>query len=222
MKLIIKKFARHLANHLGYDIKSRGVWYKDQQVARLIYFHKLVSNALRVKGSIVECGVGGGESLILIKRIMQEYPDKSRCVFAFDSFEGFPELSQHDTTGHAGYCKWDLDFVKKNLRNFLSEADVDSIKFRKGFFSDTLPDSKSDIDRIAFLHIDVDLYQSYIDVLENLYDLVSIGGVICFDEFLDQQEKWPGAVRAIQEFFVGKGQEFTRDAFAKRYYIVKQ
>jgi len=72
------------------------------------------------------------------------------------------------------------------------------------------------------LHIDVDLYQSYIDILENLYDLVSIGGVICFDEFLDQQEKWPGAVRAIQEFFVGKGQEFTRDAFAKKYYIVKQ
>jgi hypothetical protein len=222
MKLVIKTLVKRFANRLGYAIKSPGVWYSDQQVARLIYFHKLLAKALLVEGSIVECGVGGGDSLILITRIMQEYPEKKRYIFAFDSFEGFPEVSQYDKTGYAGYCKWDLNFVSKNLRNFLSQAEVDSIKFRKGFFFDTLPININDIGQIAFLHIDVDLYQSYKDVLENLYDLVSIGGVICFDEFLDQQDKWPGAILAIQEFFVDMGQEFLRDTAAGKYYIVKQ
>ena len=222
MNSIVKAITCRFANLLGYDIKSRGVWFNDRQVPRLLYFHKLLSIALRVEGSIVECGVGGGDSLILIKRILNDHTDSHRAVFAFDSFEGFPELSQHDTTGHAGYCKWDLNFVRNNLRNFLSETDVDSIEFRKGFFSDSLPGAKKDIGRIAFLHIDVDLYQSYLDVLENLFELVSIGGVVCFDEFLDQVDKWPGAVKAIQDFFADKGQEFTHDAANRKYYIVKQ
>ena len=50
------------------------------------------------------------------------------------------------------------------------------------------------------LHLDCDLYESYKISLTNLYDKVVAGGIIMFDEYDDQ--RWPGARRAIDEFFM--------------------
>ena len=57
------------------------------------------------------------------------------------------------------------------------------------------------------LHVDGDLYSSYKDTLENLYDLVSIGGIIVFDDFLadqDEKESFPGSRQAVKEFLGDK------------------
>ena len=68
------------------------------------------------------------------------------------------------------------------LRRGGIEEDVldKQIKLVKGFFHDSLPKFKGT--KVSFLHLDVDLYQSYKETLEYFWPRVSTGGVILFDE----------------------------------------
>ena len=54
------------------------------------------------------------------------------------------------------------------------------VTYHSGTFSETLPKFKEDID---ILHLDCDLYQSYLDVLDNIYDNVKETGSVIFDEY---------------------------------------
>ncbi len=89
----------------------------------------------------------------------------------------------------------------------------------KGFFEDTLDNDK--LEQISFLNLDVDLYQSYKVCLEKLYPKISSGGVITFDEYFRESFAFPGAMKAIEEFFSGRKDRFFRDKYYGKYYMVK-
>ena len=137
------------------------------------------------EGVIVECGVGVGFTLSILSNISE------KKIYAFDSFEGFPEdLSVKEDKNLfkvLKYSKWNyklmtIDLVKKNLlKNGILENDLDEkIIFNKGFF----PKSFKGFDKpISFLHLDVDLYQSYKDCLEFFYPKLLKGGMVTFDEY---------------------------------------
>jgi hypothetical protein len=69
-------------------------------------------------------------------------------------------------------------------------------------FDATLPKYEG---RIALLHLDCDLYESYKTALTHLYEKVAPGGVVMFDEYDDS--RWPGAKIAIDEFFADKAEK---------------
>lgn len=161
------------------------------------------------EGVIVECGVGVGFTLSILSNISE------KKIYAFDSFEGFPEdLSVKEDKNLfkvLKYSKWNyklmtIDLVKKNLlKNGILENDLDEkIIFNKGFF----PKSFKGFDKpISFLHLDVDLYQSYKDCLEFFYPKLLKGGIVTFDEYtvdyeLKKKKGWSfsGAKIAIDEF----------------------
>ena len=71
--------------------------------------------------------------------------------------------------------------------------------------------------KIAILHIDSDLYESYLTCLNNLYENIIDGGIIIFDEYYSH--KYPGARVAVNEFFEDKKGYFekyiTQDGFER-------
>jgi hypothetical protein len=71
----------------------------------------------------------------------------------------------------------------------------------RGLFGDTLPMHRERIGEIAFLHMDGDWYASTRDILENLYDQVSAGGIIQIDDY----GYWDGCRRAVTEFMEARG-----------------
>ena len=88
----------------------------------------------------------------------------------------------------------------------------------KGWFDKTLPNYEG---RIALLHLDCDLYESYKLSLEILYDKVQPGGIIMFDEYGDV--RWPGAIKAIDEFFHDKPEIVQRHPKCTwKYHVVKK
>jgi hypothetical protein len=89
----------------------------------------------------------------------------------------------------------------------------DRVRLVRGFFDRTLSGFDG---RIALLHLDCDLYESYITCLNALYDKVTPGGLILFDEYEDQT--FPGAKVAIDEFFKDKPEKVVR---YERYQYVK-
>ena len=75
---------------------------------------------------------------------------------------------------------------------------TDNVIFRKGFFKDTMKDV-SDIEKIAVLRLDGDMYSSTIEVLDALYDKVQPSGIIIVDDWT-----LPGANNAVRDYLKTK------------------
>ena len=163
---------------------------------------QLLESTLSLPGDVIECGVYRGASLMQISHAIKENHSDKR-VFGLDSFEGFPEDSVSATDVAAG--RWYSRLQKKfrfcadtpgHLRMIADAFDL-NIELVRGYFCNTLPRFQKH--SFCFIHLDVDLYLSYKECLEGLYDQLVPGGVIVFDEW--DCAKWPGATLAIKEFF---------------------
>lgn len=163
-----------------------------------------------VQGAIVEMGCwNGGLGALAAWRVKQH--KKFRPVWQFDSFEGLPEFSEadkekaiakgvifsNDNLGNrtgTGIFKGEYDKVQEIARR-LGVADM--VQTVKGWFQDTVPQTKDKIGPIALLFVDADIYESTKYCFNELYDLVSPGGVIILDDY----EGWEGSRQALYEFF---------------------
>jgi len=112
----------------------------------------------------------------------------SKTIFGFDSFEGLPEAWGHRVQkGHFAVKK--LPPVRSN------------VTLVKGWFNETLPPFlRENPGKIAFLHVDCDLYSSTATILELLEPRFVPGTVIAFDEFFNYPGWEDGEFRAFNEF----------------------
>jgi len=139
-----------------------------------------------VAGDLIETGTWRGGACIFMKLILKKYGINDRTVFVADSFEGLPKPDIENFPQDAGdkhYTRNDLkislDEVKNNFKMYgMLDGQV---KFLKGWFKDTL--KQPPFEKISILRLDGDMYGSTMDVLENLYDRLSIGGYLIVDDY---------------------------------------
>lgn len=137
--------------------------------------YRAVARLCKVPGDIVECGVYNGDSLAAIASVLP-----GRSVWAYDSFQGFPAgnpiMDDEVALGLEGAVAGSPDVVFERL-----EGLYESLHIREGWFEDTfrmqLPE------KIAFLSIDCDLYDSVRLVLHTLAPRVVPGGIITLDDW---------------------------------------
>lgn len=132
-------------------------------------------------GMIMEFGVASGGTINEIASNI------NRTVYGFDWFEGLPE----DWTSFAGKgtFKCDIPEVKSNVQLIV------------GLFADTLPDFlETHREKVAFIHIDCDLYSSTKTVLDNLKDRIVNGTIIVFDEIRNYDGFENHEMKAFIEF----------------------
>lgn len=151
-----------------------------------------------IEGDFIETGVWRGGASIFISLYNSIY-GMDRKVFVADSFEGLPPpnvekypADQGDSHHTIEYLKVSLDAVKNNFEVY--DALNDDVVFLKGWFSDTLPDNNQ-IEKIALLRFDGDMYGSTMDVLKSLYHKVTSGGVIIIDDYC-----LPNCIKAVTDF----------------------
>ncbi len=219
---LLKGSSQAAHQHLGF--------FNEPQLRRVLYFYQLFQKIKDVEGAVVECGVGQGRGLALLCSLI-EAEGKDRALWGFDSFEGFPELTQEDQAssgfieGLKEYQQFTIPYVLKTLAAFgISRGNIDRrISFAKGFIPDSL--SLYDGKTIALLHLDLDIYQSYKDSLEFFWDKLASGGIVAFDEYFKAMDvvKWPGASQAINEFLDSQNlrSELCRDSLSGNAYLVK-
>lgn len=204
---------KNLFERIRFFIFRPPEFYKHKKLVR-IFELKGLYDLIPEDGDIVECGVGTGSSLFVLAALAKE-EGKNRVVWGFDSFEGFPEPSPEDASIR-GTQKGEWGFATLNrIKMRMGKIQAHNINLVKGYFENTTTDF---IHPIALLHIDVDLYQSYKTVLDNLFKNVVSGGVVAFDEY--GSKKWPGATRAIDEFLHGKN--YTLQKMHNKYFIIKE
>ncbi len=191
------------------------------QIEKLMYWRDQIERIKDVEGDIVECGVSIGHGTLLFL-LLNEFVGVERTYYGFDSFEGFPNpVEKDEVTPIEGERFWASppEIVMKTLRDGRIPEEVIRTRVRliKGWFDQTVPKYEG---RIALLHLDGDLYESYKIPLECLYGKVSPGGVIMFDEYNDQ--RWPGASKAIDEFFSDKSEKLQSHELCNwKHYVVK-
>ena len=138
-----------------------------------------------IQGDFIEAGVWRGGSTIYMKGILSSYGITDRKVYVADSFEGLPPPDPNKYPIDKGSQFHLIDFLRvsqETVMNNFKTYDLfdENIIFIKGFFETSL--KNVNIDKLAILRLDGDLYSSTIQVLEQLYDKVSIGGFIIVDD----------------------------------------
>lgn len=215
-----ERLIKKILYYFGFDIR---------RIRKRLHIQKVFGKISELEGDIVECGVGQMGTFQIIASLLQLQKENSeRKLWGFDSFEGFPEPSAEDISPRNPQ-KGELKYIEaEDVAKFLlilgfKKAWVDSnIKIVKGFFQDTLPNNN--ISKIAFLHLDVDLYDSYKTCLRYLFPKVVEGGVVLFDEYAnaDENHKFPGAKKAIDEYFSGTKYKLSRDRLTGKYFLIKK
>lgn len=142
----------------------------------------------QVPGDFVECGVWRGGSSLFARGVLRALNVHDRTVHLVDSFEGLPKASQpkdRDVWSKMDFLKVPLEEVQEPFRQ-LGLLD-DGVAFHKGFFQQSLPPLRKQLlaekKSIAVLRMDGDMFESTMDILYNLYDLVPVGGCIIIDDF---------------------------------------
>ena len=130
------------------------------------------------RGDFVETGSYIGTCAVIMLEVLRDFDRCGRRLWVFDSFEGLPLPSKDES--HPRPVNVTIDQFKKNL---VSQGVYDAQKLivTKGWFKDTL--STTQVDQIAFLRLDGDLFESTWDALVALYDRVVPGGVIYVDDY---------------------------------------
>jgi O-methyltransferase len=179
-------------------------------------------------GLIAECGVYRGSTLLGMAHTLKTMGITGWRLAGFDSFEGFPEPTQEDSLADGSFHKSaikgvfaDTSFeeLSRKVRALGFERDI---TLAKGYFENALPAWSGE--NFAIVHLDCDLYPSYMTCLEFFYPRIKPGGFMVFDEYDFSAPVYPGAQKAIDSFFADKPEELQRfaEAVNPRYFIVKQ
>ena len=144
---------------------------------------KAVSN---IPGDISEVGVyRGGSAKILAES------GKGKKIHLFDTFEGLPETTDHDSVKKGWLADTSLESVKEYLKGY------DNVFFHKGFFPETTEELLTA--KFCLVHLDTDLYQSTLDSLKFFWPKMSKGGRIISHDY--NAIEIGGVKQAFQEFF---------------------
>jgi O-methyltransferase len=182
------EFERYYALAAPYTLVSRDRCYQ---------LYVLLRHALAVPGDVWECGVYRGGTAAMLAAILAEH-DRSgaRRLHLFDTFAGMPETDEVRDLHEAGdFATTSLDAV----RRVVGRDDI--VKFHPGYIPHTFAGLEDA--RLAFVHIDVDIYRSVLDSCAFTYPRLSSGGVIVFDDY--GFPSCPGARQAVDEFATEAG-----------------
>jgi O-methyltransferase len=168
-----------------------------------------------IPGAFAECGVWLGGSVMAMIYALQDLGSNDRDIFLYDTFEGMTQPTEVDTspvdrtatewwnevagTDHRAFPHFfDADVFNEDIvrRNVLGTGyPAERIHFVRGRVEDTLPELAPD--RISFLRLDTDWYESTRHELTHLYPRLSDGGVLIVDDY----GHWEGCKLAVDEYF---------------------
>ena len=206
----------------------RSVGIADPRYRRDFYtLSRIVDSIQRLDGCMMECGVYRGSTLLGMAHRLALRGITNVPLFGCDSFQGFPQPTKEDalTVGTFHQRTRAGVFADTSYEDLVKRVHAlgygQQIRLVKGFFEDTLP--RITEPRFSVVHLDCDLYRSYVACLETLYPKLVPGGYMVFDEYDFSASVYPGAQRAIDEFLAGKPEriESFPEATDPRYFIRK-
>lgn len=179
-----------------------------RSIARFLCRHELFQRILDVNGVIVECGVFNGAGLFTWAQLASIYEpvNYNRRIVGFDTFEGFPGVSERDGGGWTegdlrGEGRGPLELSVDKLDAERSLGHIPLIELVPGDFLSTGPDyvQRNPHLLVSLLYLDFDLYEPTKAALEVFLPRMPRGALVCFDEA--NCAEFPGETEALLESF---------------------
>ena len=163
-----------------------------------------------IPGSIVECGVWKGGSMMAVAETLRKLGVTDRQLFLYDTFAGMTppteEDKAHDEQTAAELLVKDankkeesvvwaystIEEVKENIGRV--DYPRNNIHFIEGDILQTVPGA--DPGAIALLRLDTDWYESTKHEMEHLYPKLNQSGVLIIDDY----GFWKGSRKAVDEY----------------------
>ena len=184
-------------------------YVRRQHLKRFLAMYEVFKRVLPVKGSIVECGVFRGFGLMSWAKLstILEPENLTRRIYGFDTFAGFPSVSDQDQKGKGRGKVGDLEAGSYDeLQALIKEYDRDrflghipKVELVKGDIAKTAPQFVKEHPHlvVSLLFIDCDLFEPTKAALEAFVPRMPKGAIIAFDEL--DNPIWPGETLAVLE-----------------------
>jgi hypothetical protein len=214
-------------------LANLGLFLNSKNLSRILFVNHLYQQIIDVQGIIIEFGVRWGQntSLMAALRGIYEPFNRHRKIVGFDTFKGFPAISEKD--GKSKLMKVGADSVTENYVDYLAkimelqEKDNPLSHIKK--FELVAGDATVEIDKylaahpetiIALAYFDFDLYEPTRKCLEAVRPYLVKGSVLGFDELNDPDS--PGETVALKEVFGLNNINLKRYRYASRvsYFLV--
>ncbi len=175
-----------------------------ERIGKLLSHYEIYKSIIDLPGDVLELGVFKGSSLVrwaTFRNLLEN--QESRMIYGLDSFGSFPTDNVSKSEG--------LDFAKKHdngagigisvddLKKVLEDKNISNVELIKGNVFSTLPEflAAHPYQKIALLHLDMDIYEPTKFALEQLWDRIVPGGALVVDDY----NAIEGATQAVDEFF---------------------
>jgi hypothetical protein len=182
-------------------------YVRRQHLKRLLAMYEIFKLILPVKGSIIECGVYRGFSVMTWAKLstILEPENLTRRIYGFDTFNGFPTVSSEDETSAGLAASGDFQGASyEELLELIRVYDRDrflghlpKVELIRGDAITTIPEFLQWNTHllVSLLFLDFDLYEPTKIALEQFVPRMPKGAVIAFDEL--DNPIWPGETKAL-------------------------
>jgi len=210
----VKSMSNYFNNCMGENmdkLRNFSKFVPRQNISLFLAKNELFKQIINVHGHIVECGVFLGGGLMTWAQLTAIYEPYNhiRRVVGFDTFSGFPGISEKDKSQH------NTDYTKIGGLNADSEQDlrqaiqlydlnrplghIPRVELVAGDATLTIPQYliENDHTLVSMLYLDFDLYEPTKAAIEAFLPRMPKGAIIAFDEL--NQKQWPGETRALMD-----------------------
>jgi hypothetical protein len=184
-------------------------YVRRQKITRLLAQYEIFKRVLPVKGSIVECGVHHGASLMAWAQLsaVLEPVNLTRRIYGFDTFGGFPSVGGKDRGASVSIAPGDFqsdsfEELKELIKVYDSDrflGHVGKVELIKGDAARTIPEFIKGHQHlvVSLLFLDFDLFEPTKVAIEGFFPRMPKGAIIAFDEL--DNPLWPGETSALLE-----------------------
>lgn len=194
---------------IGVRLENFPKYVRRQNLSRFLCLYELFKKIVNVEGSVIDCGVYHGGSLMTWAKLSSilEPVNWKRVVYGFDTFAGFPDIGSEDkgsTTSKISVGDYNASANFHELIDLCNVFDknrflghISKINLIKGDAIETIPSFLEDNPHVvvSLLFMDFDLFTPTCTALKHFIPRMPKGAVLAFDEL--NHPLWPGETRAV-------------------------
>lgn len=172
------------------------------RMAKLLAHYELYKKIIGLPGAVLELGVYKGASFMRFASYRDLLENSySRPILGFDAFGSFPTDGVQEVADQTFIEKFEAaggpGISRESLEGLIAAKGYANTTLVEGNIFDTIPAylEKHPALKIAFLHLDVDVYEPTAFALDQLLPHMARGGLVVFDDYGLVQ----GATRAADE-----------------------
>lgn len=215
-------------------LSNLGLFIDAKNLSRILFMDFIYRQIVDVQGIVVDFGTRWGHNMALFQTLRSIYEpfNRHRKVVGFDTFAGFPSVTDKDGQSTL-MCAGNLavaDDYPKYLRELLANHEALNPLAHIRKFDVRTGDASIELERylkeapetmVALAYFDFDLYEPTMKCLQLIRNRLTKGSVVGFDELNDPDS--PGETVALMEVFGLPNVRVKRFPHASRvsYFVVE-